>query len=118
MDVHSRSVRSYNMSRIRSTKTRPELKLRKMLKCLGFIYQPKGVYGKPDYANKKIKVAIFVDGCFWHKCPIHYRNPKSNKAYWIPKIAQNIKRDDNVNLYLKSTGWQVIRIWEHETDGL
>lgn len=118
MDVHSKSVRSYNMSRIRRTKTQPELKLRKMLEYLGFTYQPKGVYGKPDFANKKIKVAIFVDGCFWHKCPIHYRVPKSNKAYWIPKTAQNVKRDGKVNLYLKSTDWRVIRIWEHDIDDL
>ncbi len=118
MDVHSKTVRSYNMSRIRGSKTQPELKLRKMLKVLGFTYQPKGIYGKPDFANKKNKIALFVDGCFWHGCQIHYQTPKSHKAYWVPKIAQNIKRDSEVNLYLKSTGWRVIRIWEHEIDQL
>jgi len=106
--------RSYTMSRIRSSKTKPELLLKNALKSIGFKYQPKGVYGKPDFANRKEKIAIFVDGCFWHRCPRHYVKPVSNKKYWLSKINGNVKRDRKVNKYLRSHGWRVIRIWEHE----
>jgi DNA mismatch endonuclease (patch repair protein) len=67
-------------------------------------------------ANKlsgfKKKIALFVDGCFWHKCPHCFRGPKSNLAYWKRKIGLNRKRDLNVNKYLRSMGWTVIRVWE------
>ena len=56
---------------------------------------------------------MFVDGCFWHCCPEHGTVPKSNQAYWIPKLSQNVERDERVTESLLSEGWQVIRIWEH-----
>jgi len=60
------------------------------------------------------KVCIFVDGCFWHKCPKCYKEPNSNRSYWIPKLDKNIIRDKKQNKLLKKEGWKVIRIWEHE----
>jgi DNA mismatch endonuclease (patch repair protein) len=69
------------MSRIRSSNTKPEQKVRAVLKGLSFTYQPKGIYGRPDFANKKEKIAVFIDGCFWHGCTEHYSKPKSNLDY-------------------------------------
>lgn len=99
------------MSRIRSVETRPELLLKKRLK--EFVYQPK-VFGSPDFINYAKKEVIFIDGCFWHKCPIHYREPKSNKEYWLPKLDRNVLRDKEITLAYESSGWKVKRIWEHE----
>jgi DNA mismatch endonuclease Vsr len=70
------------------------------------------ITGKPDFSWFKKKIALFVDGCFWHKCPHCFRGPKSNLAYWKRKIGLNRKRDLNVNKYLRSMGWTVIRVWE------
>jgi len=84
------------------------------MKKLGFTYQPKGIYGKPDFVNKKQKIVVFVDGCFWHKCPKCYKEPKSRKEFWITKINNNVKRDKEVNKRLKRDNWKVIRVWEHE----
>lgn len=97
---------------IRSKNTKPELKLKKILKIMGFSYQL-DMYGKPDFVNKKEKIAVFIDGCFWHKCPIHYREPRSNREFWIRKIEENVKRDRRVNKRLKKDGYKVFRIWEH-----
>jgi len=112
-DVHSKERRSYNMSKIKSTNTKPELKLKKIMKVLGFAYQPK-IYGKPDFANKKEKIAVFVDGCFWHKCPKCFKAPKTNKKFWDEKIEKNTGRDKKVTKHLRKDGWRVIRIWEHD----
>ena len=113
-DNLTKEQRSRMMSRIRSSKTTPELGLKKLLKALGFRYQPKGVYGRPDFANSREKIAVFIDGCFWHGCPRHYNNPKSNSAYWTAKIRRNKTRDREVDRRLKAEGWKIIRIWEHE----
>ena len=113
-DVLTKKQRSYCMSQIRSSKTKPELKLKKLMKSLGFSYQPKGIIGKPDFADKRRKIAVFIDGCFWHGCPKHYKMPKSNKAYWLPKIKKNMARDRKVSKFLKKAGWKVLRVWEHE----
>ena len=113
MDNLTKSKRSYVMSRIKGKDTKPELYISKVLKIMHFTYQPKGIYGRPDFANKKAKIAIFIDGCFWHGCPKHYVNPKSNIGYWIPKINRNIERDKEVNRHLESNGWKIIRLWEH-----
>ncbi len=114
-DVLTKKQRSYNMSMIKKSGTKPELKLRNSLKLLGFSYQPKGIFGTPDFADKNRKIAIFIDGCFWHKCGVHYISPKSNIKYWKTKIERNTKRDKTVNRELKARGWKVIRIWEHQT---
>ena len=100
------------MSRIRSTNTLPELLLKKTLKKK-YKYQPK-IFGKPDFVNYKNKTIIFVDGCFWHQCPIHFKKPKQNSNYWIPKLNRNLTRAKEVEIAYKNSGWKVIRIWEHK----
>ncbi len=112
-DRISIETRSQIMTSIKSYGTRPELKIKAIMRSLGFVYQPKGIIGKPDFANKKEKIAIFVDGCFWHGCPQHYNEPKSNVKYWRNKIKRNIKRDREVGTLLGYHGWRVIRVWEH-----
>ena len=111
-DVLTKKQRSYCMSQIRSSKTKPELKIKKLMKSLGFQYQPK-IYGRPDFTNKKEKIAIFIDGDFWHKCPVHFRLPKTNRKFWKKKINQNVLRDRQVNAKLRKEGWKIIRVWEH-----
>ena len=101
------------MSRIRSARTKPELALKKGLGKIGFAYQPK-ITGSPDFANKKTKTAIFVDGCFWHKCPKCFREPETRKDFWLFKIERNVQRDKEVNRELRRDVWKVIRIWEHD----
>ena len=106
------------MSMIRGKFTKPELKLKVILEAIGFEYQPKNIYGKPDFTNKKNKIALFIDGCFWHGCPEHYNQPKNNKKFWKNKIKSNISRDKIVNERLVSEGWRVIRIWEHSINAI
>ena len=67
-----------------------------------------------DVVFTRARVAVFVDGCFWHSCPLHGRIPKSNLDYWGPKLARNRTRDHEVNLALEGLGWKVVRVWEHE----
>lgn len=112
VDWLPKETRSKIMAAIRSRDTKPELTTKKMLRGQGFTYQPK-MKGSPDFIHKKDKIAIFVHGCFWHKCPKHYRQPESNKEYWLPKIERNIKRDKKNEKLLKKQGYQVIKIWEH-----
>jgi len=113
-DIFSKEKRSQTMSQIKNKETKLELKFKNMLQGLRFRYQPK-LIGKPDFALKNLKIAIFVDSCFWHKCPRHFRQPKSNKTYWIPKIDRNVKRSKEINCQLKKEGWKILRFWEHET---
>lgn len=113
MDKVSKEVRSKIMSKIRSTNTTPELLLREALEGSYMRYQPK-IEGKPDFANKTKRVAVFVDGCFWHKCPKCFRPPKSNKKYWRPKIDRNVEKDKKTTMILEKQGWMVLRFWEHE----
>ena len=70
--------------------------------------------GKPDFLFRRHRLAVFVDGCFWHGCPTHCRMPSSKQAYWRPKIAKNKARDKLVTTALRKRGWQVLRIWEHD----
>lgn len=112
-DAFSKKKRSQIMSKIKSRETKLELNFKELLTGLRFRYQPK-VIGKPDFASKKLKIAIFVDSCFWHKCPRHFRKPNSNKSYWKPKINRNFERAKEVNKILKKEGWKIIRFWEHE----
>lgn len=70
--------------------------------------------GRPDFVFPKQKVAVFVDGCFWHGCPRHLRMPKSNVDYWNQKIGRNMLRDKRVGSELRKAGWKVIRFWEHQ----
>ena len=68
--------------------------------------------GKPDFTFRKEKLTLFVDGCFWHRCPKCFRNPKTNAEFWKNKIENNVKRDRRVNIELKQAGWSVVRLWE------
>jgi DNA mismatch endonuclease (patch repair protein) len=103
------------MARVRSAETGPEVRLRRAIFAKGARYRlrPK-VAGTPDFAFVKQRVAVFVDGCFWHGCPIHYRAPVQNADFWRQKLARNVERDDRVNLLLADAGWTVVRVWEHE----
>jgi DNA mismatch endonuclease (patch repair protein) len=107
------------MSKIRSTNTKPEITLRKTLwknGLRGYRLHLKKLPGKPDIVFSKSKVVIFVDGCFWHKCPVCYTEPETNKEYWIPKINQNVLKDQEQTRDLEKMGYTVIRIWEHEVE--
>ena len=72
-----------------------------------------GKVARLDIAFTKKKVAVFVDGCFWHSCPQHGTTPKSNQNYWLPKLKENVERDSRNNSMLEQDGWRVIRVWEH-----
>lgn len=115
-DVHTPGQRSYNMSRIRSRDTKPEILLRKALWKEGFRYtlKNKDVPGKPDLVFRKQKIVIFVDGCFWHRCPKHFVEPANNADFWEKKIQSNVGRDKKINRELKKSGWTIVRIWEHD----
>jgi DNA mismatch endonuclease (patch repair protein) len=102
------------MSAIHSENTKPEIALRKALWAKGLRFRKYYGEEKIDIAFPKPKIAIFVDGCFWHGCPIHSHLPKSNEKYWIPKLKKNIERDHAKNERLKTEGWKVLRFWEHE----
>jgi DNA mismatch endonuclease Vsr len=94
-----------------------ELKLRGALiqsGVSGWKIQPKNIDGRPDFGFPKIRVAVFVDGCFWHGCPQCYRRPKTSRDYWDQKVARNIARDRGVIARLRRKGWSVIRLWEHD----
>ncbi len=116
-DKFSKNVRSKIMSAIRSEKTGPEKMLwdaLKKMKVKRFTKNDRGLPGSPDAAIHGKKIAIFVDGCFWHGCKDHYKKPKSNVEYWNNKFKANRKRDRRVNAELKKMKWKVIRVWEHD----
>ena len=103
------------MSRIRSRDTRQEKVLDELLKKkrIKHTMYPK-IGGRPDIILNNRKVAVFLDGCFWHGCKKHYIEPKSNKEYWQMKIKYNMERDKKNTAVLRKNGWKVIRIWEHQ----
>ena len=70
--------------------------------------------GRPDFVFPRHRLAVFVDGCFWHGCPKHGRNPSSNRNYWLPKLLRNKQRDMQVKRALTKRGWKVLRLWEHD----
>ena|SRR3989338_1539523 len=118
VDKFSKQIRSKIMSRIKGKDTKPEILLRSELHKIGYRYSLryrfKDLNFKPDMTMVSRRICIFVDGCFWHKCPKCFRLPKSNKRYWKPKLARNVERDKEQEKYLIKHGWRVIRIWEHE----
>jgi DNA mismatch endonuclease, patch repair protein len=114
VDRISEEKRSKIMSAIRSENTTPEIVLRKALWKRGFRYRIHYGKEKIDIAFPSKKVAVFVDGCFWHGCPLHSHLPKSHKDYWHPKLNKNIERDKAKNKRLADQGWKVLRFWEHE----
>lgn len=104
------------MSRIRAKNTKPEIEFRQFLWSKGI----KGyrihskIRGKPDLYFGPKKIAVFIDGCFWHKCPVCFKKPKSNKKYWNHKIKNNVIRDLETDIFLGKNGIKVLRFWEHE----
>jgi DNA mismatch endonuclease (patch repair protein) len=114
-DVHTTNARSFNMSRIRGKgNEKTEVRLARLLRKAGISgwrrHLP--IPGRPDFAFRKQKVAVFVDGCFWHGCPRCFRLPKQNRTFWKAKIEGNRRRDRSVNGRLRRLGWKVIRIRE------
>jgi DNA mismatch endonuclease, patch repair protein len=112
--------RSRNMAAIRRRDTKPEIELRSALHRLGYRFRkdfPIRIDGRlirPDIAFTKRRIAVFVDGCFWHCCPEHGRQPSVNDGYWSPKLQGNADRDRRQTLALTGAGWRVLRYWEHE----
>lgn len=114
-DVLTTEQRSYCMSQIKDKDTKPEIALRKALWSLGYRYRLQNrLPGKPDLVFSSLRTVIFVDGCFWHKCPDHFVQPKTRTQFWLDKIDGNVARDRRNNETLRAEEWQVIRIWEHE----
>jgi DNA mismatch endonuclease, patch repair protein len=105
----------------RRTDTKPELALRRALHKQGYRYRKDyrldltGARVRPDIAFTARRVAVFVDGCFWHCCPQHGSQPANNTWYWEPKLARNVARDRAADAALGAAGWSVVRIWEHES---
>jgi DNA mismatch endonuclease, patch repair protein len=99
--------------------TQPELRIRSLLHSTGVRYRVNRrlVCGelrtRPDIIFHGRKIAVFVDGCFWHMCPKHGTRPRSNPSYWDDKLRGNVERDARVNRALRNAGWTVLRVWEH-----
>ena len=112
--------RSRNMQAIRRADTKPEVLLRSALHRAGYRFRKDlSIYTstrrvRPDIVFTARKVAVFVDGCFWHSCPEHGRQPAVNSEYWSPKLQRNTERDRLADAALGSDGWTVVRVWEHE----
>lgn len=106
------------MGRIRGRDTRPEILLRQCVWTLGLRYRLQYRIGRtrPDMVFIGAKLAVFVDGCFWHGCPLHSTKPKNNRDFWKQKLSRNVARDAEQTQWLESQGWRVLRIWEHEID--
>lgn len=107
------------MARQRTRDTNPEVALRRILHSRGLRYRlDRPLPGLPrrraDITFTRQRVAVFVDGCFWHACPEHGTWPKRNDEWWATKIRRNIERDRETDAHLRTYGWTVIRIWEHE----
>jgi DNA mismatch endonuclease, patch repair protein len=106
------------MKRQRRRDTAPELAIRRILHAHGLRFfvdrrvLPE-VRTKADIVFPRSQVAVFIDGCFWHRCPDHGTTPKSNQAWWVDKFATTVARDHRVDGLLRSSGWRVIRVWEH-----
>lgn len=117
MDTFSKAERSRIMSRVRSSGNKStEAAFIARLKERGITgwRRRQAIFGKPDFVFRKARIAVFIDGCYWHGCPKHCRMPASNRDYWERKIGRNRERDKKVNRELRRSGWTVVRIWEHE----
>lgn len=115
-DVHDKATRSYNMSQIRSSNTKPEMLVRKFLHGQGYRYSlhSKKLPGKPDIVLNKYKTVIFIHGCFWHghaHCK-YFKIPQTRTQWWTDKINTNKANDAKVVKTLKKDGWKVITVWE------
>jgi DNA mismatch endonuclease (patch repair protein) len=116
-DVFTKAKRSEVMSRIRGQGNKDtELALMKLFRRhdIAGWRRRHPIFGKPDFVFPKRRLAVFVDGCFWHGCPKHANLPANNRAFWKKKMAANKARDRQVNRTLRNAGWRVVRIWEHD----
>ncbi|MBM0224341.1 very short patch repair endonuclease [Micromonospora sp. ATA51] len=104
------------MSRMPSARTKPEMLLRRELhrRGLRFRVNHPALPGRPDVAFTRVRLAVFVDGCFWHMCPQHSTMPKNNAAWWSQKLHRNVERDREKDAHLRSLDWHVLHVWEHE----
>jgi DNA mismatch endonuclease, patch repair protein len=117
VDRISKDARSRNMARIRGRETAPELALRRALWAMGLRYRTHGsVPGRPDIVFSQARLAVFVDGCFWHSCPEHGVRPKGNRLFWAEKLRGNRQRDRRNEAALRALGWTYIRFWEHDIE--
>jgi DNA mismatch endonuclease (patch repair protein) len=103
----------------RGRDTAPELAVRRRLHALGLRYRVSvrpipGLRRTADIVFPRIRVAVFIDGCFWHGCPDHYQAPTRNAEFWIGKRARNRERDRETDAVLGVAGWRVVRVWEHQ----
>ena len=102
--------------------TKPELAVRRALHARGYRYRvdmrpSTQTRSRADIVFTRQRIAVFIDGCFWHGCQIHATTPKTNADYWLPKLKRNVERDLEVTGSLVSLGWTVLRFWEHELPG-
>lgn len=119
-DIFTRKKRSWLMSQVRSRGNKStEIKFAKLLRKQGIVgwRRNQKVLGNPDFVFPKSRVAVFIDGCFWHGCPKHGEIPATNQSFWKKKIEQNAARDRLVSDKLRRHGWHVYRFWEHDLDG-
>jgi DNA mismatch endonuclease (patch repair protein) len=117
MDTFSKSERSKIMASVKSRGNKStELQFVSVLKDKGITGWRRNypLIGNPDFVFPRERTAVFIDGCFWHSCPLHCRMPASNENYWNNKIEKNKIRDKKITRTLRAKGWQVIRVWEHE----
>ena len=116
-DVFTKEKRSAVMARIRGSGNRSTelclVALMRLHRITGWRRNHK-LPGRPDFVFVKERLAVFVDGCFWHGCPVHYIEPRSGTVFWRTKIAGNKARDRRNSRLLKKLGWRVVRIWEHD----
>lgn len=116
-EVHGRALtRSEQMARIKGANTKPEMALRRALWSRGMRYRihARTLASKPDVFFPAKRVAVFVDGCFWHGCPLHYARPRTREEFWSAKLVTNLERDARTSAMLAEAGWSVLRLWEHE----
>lgn len=112
-----KNTRSKIMAAIKNEKTGPEERLHRALTgagVVGYARNDRTLPGSPDFAFHDVRLAVFVDGCFWHGCPEHYKEPKTNAGYWHKKLDGNRKRDGRADSALEKMGWTSLRVWEHE----
>ena len=107
---------SSQMKRMPRASTKPEVAVRRELHRRGLRYRTNhpGLPGRPDIAFTKVRLAVFVDGCFWHRCPEHGVLPKNNREWWQAKLQRNVERDREKDAALVALNWHVCHFWEHE----
>lgn len=116
MDNLPKETRSRVMASIKGRNTLPEILVRKLIWAQGKRYRvhDRRVPGTPDISNRRCKVAVFIDGCFWHGCSTCYKEPTTNVPFWRNKLYANRQRRIKVRRQLRSNGWVVLEFWEHE----